>query len=1362
MKNIRGIYQDCDPIDTPQGNTFYTKNAVLTEGKGAIENEPGHVLLTDDTRNSQKHYVGSIALNNGDTLVFYVEFNDSAQVDFSGIQIIKDDGTIVRVIDDSVISKGQLNFSKDNPIDAEFYVNFEGDRIVAFIEDNNVPRIINVDKDYFGNPITIDDLYLFSNAQFDCLDVSIPTTGGAVLSGSYAFTYRYIDNDQSTTDWAPISKSVPVVVGNANLGGSEAGLNTGKALQIVLNKPDRDYDQVEFAVIKSINGVISVASFTTIGVPSFGPVNVIYNNSGLETDLLLEEIITPTAKFTRAKAITQLNNRLYLGNLEEVEQIDYQKYALDIEIGWNVELVDIFDPRIAKQSVFYPGEVYAFYIQFQLEDGTFTKAFHIPGKAPNATQLQQVTVNSATEGTQTYLRFQIEDTCSGGITAQGVGISPGQQMGVWQNQNETYPNNDAYNSPGGKDLRKKKVLHHKFPTLNYIKKNTNSTPPGIVSADIGKSVMPLLSITTDNVVIPPELKDKVVGYRILHAKRNLNNSTSIGDSILTFSGLRALVNDPQYYPSCGAMDVVACDSSLGTNGNADDNINGYFGNVVNPLNWKGENDPKFRPPLVGKPGAGVSKFIRYHGFNLLLDKPAITPDLIRLELKITINGGSDETKFPQVLEPYDGNDRYRYNVFNVISNVNVNANSIAKVEAVNTGIGNTTESNYIPIRFEQYVPTGAIVSPEGLSYNNVAGEEHVLLVNKDPINRNIVSLGYDQLTYVTKTNPTTQQPLQINNIGGSPVSDGSGMTSTPGYATYVATLIQIKQDVYPNFQNQELVPVDNCFVTNDLTPIPVGTEPLFEFKGGDSFAARKCVNMTAPLDAEQSLVASGGIDDAGRLTGDGCKVAVVFAGFNPKNETLRHSETSKPQTEFFLKSTFSPLTGGLSTFTPEKIKSIYLGRQVLNEPFDYLYEEDYSLRLQGNTTPVAAFDPTVAIDRFFPNQIARSIQQDPNQNSLNWKTFLVQDTYTMPRKNGEIINLEAVGNQRLYIHLRNTLFITKDRTTLKGDIQSVTLGAGDIFDVPPFEVVSTDGGYAGTQHKFGCVLTKLGYVFPDASQGKVFIHTGNDLQELTREGLRIFFRDNIIKDLSDNPFQAEGFTIGYDENFNRLMITQVSASNPTKQFTVSYSPEVQAIVSFHDYYPRFYVKQWRNELLMYERNINPQVYSMSKDRYDLTFLGAADKAPLIIDVVYNDDPYETKVFNSLQWITEVVDTITLRTSKETTFDSVSIYNDTKATGQIDLKQDNMISKVYENTTRNTETTWNFNKLRNIAGPVAEFRTGYADNFEIDASELSPNISWYKKARFIDNYVICRFRYNNEQDFKFRLLDSKMFLRKSHR
>ena len=73
MKNIKGIYQDCDPLDTPQGSTFYTKNAVLTEGKGAIENEPGHLLRSEELG---KQYIGSIELDKGDTLLFYI--NDAA------------------------------------------------------------------------------------------------------------------------------------------------------------------------------------------------------------------------------------------------------------------------------------------------------------------------------------------------------------------------------------------------------------------------------------------------------------------------------------------------------------------------------------------------------------------------------------------------------------------------------------------------------------------------------------------------------------------------------------------------------------------------------------------------------------------------------------------------------------------------------------------------------------------------------------------------------------------------------------------------------------------------------------------------------------------------------------------------------------------------------------------------------------------------------------------------------------------------------------------------------------------------------------------------------------------------------------
>lgn len=102
-------------------------------------------------------------------------------------------------------------------------------------------------------------------------------------------------------------------------------------------------------------------------------------------------------------------------------------------------------------------------------------------------------------------------------------------MGYWENENETYPNEDEYNGAldynnvvisGGRDLRGTKVKHHKMPSQNRINKNS-STFDALV-----------IGIRFDNVVIPADIESKVQGFYISYIKRDFNNMTILANDIL--------------------------------------------------------------------------------------------------------------------------------------------------------------------------------------------------------------------------------------------------------------------------------------------------------------------------------------------------------------------------------------------------------------------------------------------------------------------------------------------------------------------------------------------------------------------------------------------------------------------------------------------------------------------------------------------------------------------------------------------------------------------------------------------------------------------------------------------------------------
>lgn len=168
-----------------------------------------------------------------------------------------------------------------------------------------------------------------------------------------------------------------------------------------------------------------------------------------------------------------------------------------------------------------------------------------------------------------------------------------------------------------------------------------------------------------------------------------------------------------------------------------------------------------------------------------------------------------------------------------------------------------------------------------------------------------------------------------------------------------------------------------------------------------------------------------------------------------------------------------------------------------------------------------------------PYRIHRGGKLSRQSTPRSWRTFLPLDYYEMQKNMGPLVHGEGMDD-RLLIHCENALFLTQDKTKLESDLISVTLGTGDIFQFEPQESLSAPRGYAGTQHDLACVRTPFGYIFIDSKQGQVFIYKGQ--LQLINSGLDEFFRQ-YLRLKEKNPFIGNGYTIGYDPTYKRILLT---------------------------------------------------------------------------------------------------------------------------------------------------------------------------------------------------------------------------------
>ena len=370
-----------------------------------------------------------------------------------------------------------LNFDIEHPIEGTYKINSKGELIVYWTDDFNPPRSLNITRQldtasytsvtdpntpvglnevndpthihYYANHIYgkliyntnineftvnkdyIDRLNLFPHSgPVPHVDFKTINSGGGLATGTYQLAIAYADLNFTRTNYLTVSNPVYITEELENVtpieryDGSNAGTQTGKSITWQVSNINTDYDYIRAVIVRTMNGQEEAFQLKDIPIKNVSTIEYItYTGIESTTSGTVAEIMIDTVSYTKAKTINQLDNILYLGNLEGSKDLDYQKYANNIRLEATTELIEKFDPfetsvdnlnfgysvktkpflehtdsptfdpdfygiqrgyRSALYNVMKKGytrdEVYAFYIAFILNDGTMSYAYHIPGR----------------------------------------------------------------------------------------------------------------------------------------------------------------------------------------------------------------------------------------------------------------------------------------------------------------------------------------------------------------------------------------------------------------------------------------------------------------------------------------------------------------------------------------------------------------------------------------------------------------------------------------------------------------------------------------------------------------------------------------------------------------------------------------------------------------------------------------------------------------------------------------------------------------------------------------------------------------------------------------------------------------------
>lgn len=279
----------------------------------------------------------------------------------------------------------------------------------------------------------------------------------------------------------------------------------------------------------------------------------------------------------------------------------------------------------------------------------------------------------------------------------------------------------------------------------------------------------------------------------------------------------------------------------------------------------------------------------------------------------------------------------------------------------------------------------------------------------------------------------------------------------------------------------------------------------------------------------------------------------------------------------------------------------------INRDNSYIYNKTYSKQNKETsfTSLREDFDPNKLCQTEFPNRIIYSQKANLEETKNNWLIYRPISYFDFPKNLGGLTAVDGLEDRRLLVRFKNASQMYNVFATVNTSVQTAYLGNPTFFSQPPLDFATSDTGYFGSQHAF-LLKTENGHISVDADRGQVFLFRGNQLTDISANGMSKFFAQNLPFQISkafpginiDNHFKDIGLTGVYDAYYSRFIITKkdylplvtgityngsfftyqgkrIEVTDPTYfcnlSFTISYSLSTQSWISFHSYVPNYYI-----------------------------------------------------------------------------------------------------------------------------------------------------------------------------------------------
>jgi hypothetical protein len=307
---------------------------------------------------------------------------------------------------------------------------------------------------------------------------------------------------------------------------------------------------------------------------------------------------------------------------------------------------------------------------------------------------------------------------------------------------------------------------------------------------------------------------------------------------------------------------------------------------------------------------------------------------------------------------------------------------------------------------------------------------------------------------------------------------------------------------------------------------------------------------------------------------------------------------------------------------------------------DPVYKYDYSLSadkffnqylswsqcLDRDYNPILAY----SCNAYYPRRLAYSLPQEEEIKKDNWKVFLPNNYKDMVTTVTAIKSTSKTG-ALILLNDQAPLSFTGIEQISSSNGTNYTVGNGNLFDQPLQQVTNVDGSYqyGSCQNRLSIISTPYGVMWASQNTGKIFHYApsktyynkGEAIIDITTKGLKYWMARYMPSQLLlqfptyplyDNPVAGVGMQLIYDNvtdlvyickkdwqllpqyvglvylsgnnfyyasPFGKLLITLGDPTYFTNcSWTVSYDPDKQQFVSFHDWFPAMNI-QAKNHFL---------------------------------------------------------------------------------------------------------------------------------------------------------------------------------------